>query len=158
MTVRDRGHTNNNASPAITTPILTEGLLEGYGNPTIVRIRGNMMCWNDSTSGSGAVALVTLGMFLADAAQVTVGISAMPLPFSNIGSDWIYWDQFIVGEQISNQADANDISFERHIVDSKAMRKVKLNHQLQLVAELQNVEGVPVMNVCGVVRCLLMLS
>ena len=146
------------ASPAITTPILVESILEGHGNPTIIRIRGNITVTADTTSSSGSLGLVTIGFFLADSAQVTVGVSAMPLPFSQIGSDWIYWDQFVVGEQVANEIDNNGISFERHIVDNKSMRKVKLNHALQMVAEIQSCEGTVVANICGVVRILLKLS
>ena len=146
------------ASPAITTPIIAESLLESDPNSTIVRIRGNLICWNDSTSNAGAMATVGVGIFLADIAQVTVGISAMPLPFGAIGSDWLYWDAFTVGEQVTNQADANGLSFDRHIVDNKAMRKVKSNQQLQMVTELATAEGTPVVNISGVLRVLLMLA
>jgi len=145
------------ASPAILATVVSEAILENDPNSTIIRIRGNLCVNNDSTSDAGALGIVIVGIMLADAAQLAVGVTAFPLPLSAIGSDWLYWDTFTFGEQVTNQADANGLSFDRHIVDNKGMRKVKFNQVLVLVAELTAVEGTPVVNLFGVLRVLLKL-
>ena len=139
--------------------VVTEASFETSPNPTIVRIRGQIGVLTDSSSSSGAFGVVFMGMIVVTAkARSPGGVGALPDPRADVGSDWIWFHQAIVGEQVANEVDNNDLSIERVIVDNKAMRKVGPNQVLVFIAGVITCEGTLVVNVCGGVRVLLKLS
>ncbi len=135
--------------------IQTEALLENAPNPTIVRTRGKVAAFTDASATPGGFGIVHMGMILVTATAFAA--SAIPLPFSQIGNDWLWWDQAIIGADASDVI-GSEITVDRVVVDSKAMRKVGLNQVLVFVAELQTCEGVMVANVCGSIRVLFKIA
>jgi len=136
----------------------TEAELEEFPTPTVVRTRGQLGVKADSgAAASPHLSSVGLGIYLADAAAVTAG--ALQLPISDIGSDWLWWWNAVITENTAtaaeNVSNGGWMLFERVVVDSKAMRKVKNNQVLVLVAQLVEEQGTGAANVFGTIRFLL---
>ena len=143
----------------ISAVMITEAVLENMPNPTIVRIRGELMVTNNAgVSTSASSGFCTVGAMLVDSRALAAGIGSMELPSTNVGSDWMYWDVFNFGEQVANEVDNNDLSVNRKVVDSKAMRKVKPNQALVLIAQVQTCVGTIEAHLCGSLRILLKLA
>ena len=135
--------------------IVTEAILEGHPNPTIVRIRGELLCSADAGASDLSFGEVIVGMMLVDDKALAAGIASLQTPATDIGSDWIYWDCFTIGSGASGSVELSDIATNRHVVDSKAMRKVGSNQALIMVVEVNTCEGTTIANLCGAVRILL---
>ena len=113
------------------------------------------MVTQDATMTAGGIAIVTMGLIVVTSAALAA--SGVPQPFSNVGSDWLWWYNSEIGEETSSTLIGRTISVERVVVDSKAMRKVGANQALIFVAECTNgtPSGVGSANVNGALRVLL---
>ena len=134
--------------------VISEANLEQFPNPTIVRTRGRMMLSSDPSSTPGGFGELSVGLIVVNTTAAAAGPTALPSPAGDIGSDFFYWDVFTFG------APAADVlgdtgSIDRHVVDSKAMRKIGPNQVVVMIAELTTCEGVLVCNLCGALRILL---
>jgi len=132
--------------------IVSEATMETFPTPTIVRIRGSLSLLTDDSSTPGAFGFVNVGLIVVTAAALAA--SGVPAPLTDIGNDWIWWECFTFGASAADVI-GEEITIDRKIVDSKAMRKVGLNEVLVLVAELNNSESVMVANLQGALRVLL---
>jgi len=144
------------ASGAFQT-MITEDQLENFPNPTIVRVRGRVMVLQDATTPADAFGSFAMGLILVTRPAFVA--NAVPLPFNDIGSDWLWWDVGTIGEESSGGIIGRTISVDRIIVDSKAMRKVKPNTVLVFVAQGLQAEGVNLTaNIFGQLRFLMKLA
>ena len=109
----------------------------------------------DSATTAGAFGLVTMGIILVTAKALAIGVTGIPNPNTDVGSDWIWWDVGTWGEETSSSVIGRPISVDRLVIDSKAMRKVGLNMALVFVAQAIACEGTVSANICGAVRILL---
>ncbi len=138
--------------------IVSETVLETFPNPTVVRIRGEVIVAISAAVGAnGANANITLGMKLTTASAFAAGGASVESPNTEIGSDWIWWNA-VPMRAASTAAPSNPDGIgllARVVVDSKAMRKVGPNQVLILVAH--NVVGGSTMTVAlsGTIRVLL---
>ncbi len=135
-----------------TTTVVSEALLENFPLPTIVRIRGRMAAITDASSTPGGFGLVSMGMILVTETAFAAG--AIPDPLTDIGDDWIWWDQGIIGSQ-ADDVIGGAVTIDRIVVDSKAMRKVQINLVLVFRCQLTTSESVMVANITGSIRVLL---
>ena len=132
--------------------VLFEAVIEEFPTPTLVRTRGALAAFTDPSSTPGSFGSVTMGIMQVNSAAVTG--AAVPAPITDVGTDWLWWDVFTVGAAASDVI-GEQITVDRKVVDSKAMRKLKNNSALILVAQLLTCEGTMVVNVCGGLRFLL---
>ena len=144
-------------SPGFTV-VIPETLLENDPNSTVVRVRGELMVSSDTASSSDSFGFCSVGIMLVDSKALAAGIASLQTPATDIGSDWLYWDVFNIGEAGASHTERSILSTNRHVVDSKAMRKVGSNQALVLVAEVVTCEGTTLANLCGELRVLLKLS
>jgi len=72
--------------------------------------------------------------------ETALAASAIPLPGTDVGNDWLWIDSAVVGSQADDQI-GGAVTVERMVVDSKAMRKVNNNQALVLVLQLTACEG-----------------
>jgi len=93
-----------------------------------------------------------MGLTVVTAAAVA-GL-AVPNPAVDFGSDWLWWDRAIIGVAAGDVI-GEEVTIDRLLVDSKAMRKIGLNEVLVFVARLTTCEGTLVGNLCGGLRFLL---
>ena len=125
-------------------PIVTEAELDNVPNPTLVRVRGQIFA---QMGPLGAVVdgfLLSHAIMVVDAKQLAIGTSAMPLPLSSNSEDFLWFGQQFVAAPVAaslNDVDQYSGTFDRLIVDSKAMRKVTLNQSIVLVSELEQWAG-----------------
>jgi len=134
--------------------IVNEATLEAFPTPTVIRIRGSLGLKAQPGGGAPAESSVGLGIYLADSVALAAG--SLQVPITDIGSDWIWWFNGLVGEPSAGQTELGRFeTFQRIDVDSKAMRKVKVNQALVLVAQSINARGTGQIDVFGTVRVLL---
>jgi len=103
---------------------------------TIVRIRGFIAVELDATAVDEKLA-VAVGIASVSTAAAAAGVVSLPTPFTEEAYPWIWHSYFIVmsGAGASLGVDYAGL-FHRIEVDSKAMRKVKLNESLVGVSEV----------------------
>ena len=79
--------------------VITEASLENIPNSTIVRCRGEIMVTvNNAASAALSRGSVTMGLMLVDSKALAIGITALQLPGTDIGSDWLWWATTGFGE------------------------------------------------------------
>ena len=134
--------------------IVTEAILEGVPNPTIIRVRGNLLLVPTAVTANARLHL-TMGIMVADVRAVAV--PATPLPLDDIGSDWLWWSNRSViadGSGTPPLEDSGDMLISRVEIDGKAMRKVQPNQVLILVLQNSAVNGTGTIRATGVLRML----
>jgi hypothetical protein len=99
---------------------------------------------------------MVMGIKLASSAAITG--TAVEVPFTDVGSDWIWWKAvplvLLTGGSVASPNGDGLTSNVRIEVDSKAMRKVKLNEALVLVMENLVSESTTTVGVDGAIRIL----
>ncbi len=124
-----------------TLPVVTEANLEQSPNPTLIRIRGEVIINVTARTAAQDACVLGMGIIPQGQAAITVGVTAMPKPITQIGSPWI-WHQMV--SMRSNVAPVNGTDLlgnARIPIDNKSMRKFDLNQGLQLVVENSAITG-----------------
>jgi len=123
---------------AITTTqaIFATAALEHGEDATLLRSRGEFIFVATPNAGAD-FDVIGIGLIVVQSAAVTVGGAAVPGPINDGDADWL-WHQFVpLDAGGASAADPNAIGlFARVTVDSKAMRKVRTDQTIILVAEL----------------------
>ena len=133
------------------TTLISEVNLETFPDPTVVRCRGSYIYSEASINGSVAV---TMGIMLIDNAALAAGVGSIQSPLTDVGSDWLWWDVFGLDNVGTENADPARTG--QRIIDSKVMRKVKVNQALVLVTEVTGLGGTAaVITIVGGIRILL---
>ncbi len=101
---------------------------------TVMRIRGNVLASLDFVAANEKLSLA-LGLIVITDAVLAAGPTAMPSPIAVPDAEWI-WHQYIP-LQAQGAAQVEDLGNQvfRAEIDSKAMRKVKANENVVLVAD-----------------------
>ena len=127
-------------SLAATTAMVVDTLVPAVERQTIVRIRGLLSVKSDQTGGDED-AVGAFGIAVVEEPAATVGITALPTPTSDIGSDaWMYWTPFTYSVEFADATGFQVNAAQSLVVDSKAMRKVENNQRL--VSVIQNISAV----------------
>ena len=141
---------------SVVATLVTEANLEQSPNPTLVRIRGNLLVTLISSAAVPSSTHMVMGIKLASSAAITG--TAVEVPFTDVGSDWIWWKAvplvLLTGGSVASPNGDGLTSNVRIEVDSKAMRKVKLNEALVLVMENLVSESTTTVGVDGAIRIL----
>ncbi len=141
---------------SVVSTLITEATLEQSPVPTLVRIRGSCLLNIISSAAVPSSTLVVMGIKLASSAAVAG--AAVEVPFTQIGSDWIWWKAIplvlLTGGSVASPNGDGLNSNTRVEIDSKAMRKVKLNELLVFVVENVVSESTTTVGVDGAVRVL----
>ena len=120
---------------------------------TIYRCRGNLLALLD-VQAAGNVNLLGVGLMVASDAQVAAGATAFPSPIDAVDADWI-WHSFLpLKSETGTQSDLLGGQVARMEIDTKAMRKVKMNDNLVMVADGQQLAGTGVVDAIAAVRVL----
>ncbi len=121
---------------------------------TLTRCRGSLVTNITSVATVGLVR-VDVGLILATDNQVAVGITAFSDPTSDFDAEWTWMGQmYVVGRDTTTANNTGGISRDILQVDTKAMRKVKQNEQLVLVAVATSLTGSIGVEVGGTLRTL----
>ena len=125
----------------------------GGRTQTLMRTRGNMVCWVDGAPAVGVLVLVSLGMHLVpEGTGSTVTVS----PLTEPGAGWFYHEAVVIGydEPVTDVIDVPGLSSVRSVIDIKAMRVIRPEIEIQLVIEATTVGGAGAINVHVVGRFL----
>ncbi len=100
---------------------------------TLLRLRGNLLCYVDTTQAPTGLMQVALGLILVPEGT---GTTVLWSPATDGDAPWIWYDIFHVGyeEAVTDVVDIPGITSYRSVIDSKAMRIVR-NQEVQLVIE-----------------------
>ncbi len=121
--------------------MVSEATLEEAPNPTHVRCRGQLDV-HASAGSAGDMVRWSAGLMYVDTRAVTVGVTAIPSPISDGSSDgWLWIVTGALRIPATNVDDPLGATWDRIIVDSKAMRKVGKNEQLVVVYQTSSTAG-----------------
>ena len=113
--------------------IVTEAALENTPNPTLIRVRGEVIVMVTAIGAANAKAICSLGLIIQSNAAIAAGAGAMPQPNADVGSDFL-WHR-MVPLHVDNAIDTEGklgTQASRFEIDNKAMRKFGLNQGLVL--------------------------
>lgn len=114
-----------------TTSVLGLGQTS-LGGVTIARVRGNLelVLTAAAAAGDGFHVGFGIGISTADAFSVG-GVTSLPNPLDDMDwGGWIYHTILDIHNVTATIADGSNVPVVRHVVDSKAMRKMKPNETI----------------------------
>ena len=156
MARRDRGHSRLNVrwtlgggSVLALAADSTAGIVvitEGVVNTTLMRTRGNLIAWLDGVQAPGQIISVGCGLIVNPGGQGTTVVSS---PLTDGEAPWLWYETFVLAyeETVTDVIAVDGISSLRKEVDSKAMRVIRPDREVQFVVETINILGSPPVNV-----------
>ncbi len=107
---------------------------------TLLRIRGESLCWVDAAQAPGGLANVSVGIRLAPEGQGTTVVNS---PFTDGNYPWLFFETFNLAyeEMVIDVVDVPVITGRRAVIDNKAMRRVRPDQELQIVLENTTLGG-----------------
>ena len=104
-----------------------------HDRETIMRTRGNLICYADTTQAPGGLVQIDIGLI-----QVPEGTGTTVLwaPLTDGDAPWLFHESFFIGyeECVTDVIDVPGITSFRSVIDNKAMRRIR-NQELQIVLE-----------------------
>ena len=119
---------------------------------TLLRVRGEQVCYADSTQAPAKLASIGIGLILVPEGT---GTTVLWSPITDGDAPWFWVDYFMIGyeEMVTDVVGVPGITSARRVIDSKAMRKNR-NMEVQAVVENATVIGAINVNVEGQARFL----
>jgi len=111
---------------------------------TLLRIRGNLLSFVDTTQAPGGLANVGIGMIMVPEGT---GATVLWSPITDADAPWFWIETFSLGyeEMVTDVIDVPGATSFRSTIDSKAMR-INRNSEVQAVLEVSNVSGAVAIN------------
>ena len=106
----------------------------GEGN-TIVRIRGHLSAYLDAASAANNGFAVTLGIGIVTDQAFAIGATALPNPNDDTDWSWLWTHYAFVMSPTGTVGEAPTAARLDVVVDTKAMRKIKLNEIVFMVMD-----------------------
>ena len=133
----------NAAQVIVTGGVLTE---------TLMRSRGEVLLWLDDIAGqtAGDLVRVTMGMLVVPSGLGTTVISS---PFTDGDAPWFWFETIALGAE--EAGDMFGIGYARVQVDSRAMRVIRPDQEVQFVVEASTVTAAQPVNVAVGIRFLM---
>ena len=115
-------------------------LTSGTMPETILRIRGNVLAYIDATQAPGTFVKVGMGLIIMPEGT---GSTVTSSPISDSNAPWLWHIQFALAyEEYVTDVVANQVaSGFRGVIDSKAMRRIRPDREVQFVIENVTVGG-----------------
>ncbi len=131
--------------PSVTTMTVTGGTIIGSLNAaalalrpfTIVRSHFELLLKSDQSAATENQ-VAAFGLAVVSDQAAAVGVSAVPTPDTDSGSDLWFVHQYLMGAFDFTTGTGYRNVGERYSVDSKAMRKVDIGQDLVIVAEMDS--------------------
>ena len=141
------GGTTPNAVTTSGVQILGSGIITGFGEETLVRVRGLLDIVLKTAGATGDGFFGAVGIGLVSSAAFLGGVSTVPTPITELGWDGWLWHSFfsVHGDQVAGES-ARGSGHYRVEVDSKAMRKVETDMTLYGIIESVEI-GVATMDI-----------
>ncbi len=123
-------------------------------NDTILRTRGILRAWLDSTQAPGVGVDVAVGMCVVPDGP---GTTVLWSPVTDANAPWFWYTRFTLAyeEMVTDVIDVPGMTSFTEVIDSKAMRKIPPDSEVQVVAENVTLLAAGSINVCSGSRMLL---
>ena len=120
---------------------------------TLLRMRGEMMIWADAIQTGAVAALITFGVIKVPEGT---GTTVVYTPVSDSNAPWILYGQATIAyeEYVADVIDCPLGTAARIEIDNKAMRRIRPDEELQLVAENTSLLGSLSVNLSYSIRSL----
>ena len=126
---------------AAATIVLDQVGIPNVQEQTVVRTRGILTIINDQQAATRNVH-GAFGIAIVEEPAATIGVTAVPSPISDIGSDaWFVWLPFELTNQFASAIGFNTPAQSNFMIESKAMRKLSIEQRLVFVVENEAVAG-----------------
>jgi len=121
---------------------------------TIMRIRGQLVAWLDSTPTPPKAVEVAIGALVMPEGQGTTVVSG---PLDDESAPWLFYERFTLGyeEMVTDVIQVEGLAIYRATIDVKAMRILRPDRELQLVVEQATLENANSINLSFGFRILL---
>jgi len=121
---------------------------------TILRIRGDLLAYLDSTATPGARVDVAVGIALVPEGSSTTVVWS---PITDVEAPWFLYERFSLGyeEMVTDVIDIPNITGYRKTLDVKSMRIVRPDVEAQIVVEQATLSGADAINLSLSARVLL---
>ncbi len=121
---------------------------------TVLRLRGEILCWLDSTQAPGVAIDVGIGLITrAGGSSTTVRSN----PITDADAPWLMYERFTLAyeEAVTDVIAAQVCMAKRITVDVKAMRKLRPDQEMQVVLEQATIGSAGSINCSLTMRALL---
>ncbi len=137
---------NNGFGLSATSAGITMASSTSLKTQTLMRTRGEIIGWIDGNEASAVAVLVSVGLQLVPAGT---GTTVLTDPFGESAASWFYHQEFVLGyeEYVTDVIDAPILTCFRGIVDSKAMRILRPEEEVQSVITNTTLSGAASVNV-----------
>ncbi len=130
------GSTGLTSITASSVAIIGSGSVPTVPELTVARIRGLFDIFLTSSTSPGDGFFGALGIGMVQTPAFAAGISAIPTPLSELGSEnWLWLSHFSVHEA-SADGQGSGTDHQRVFIDSKAMRKQSAEQTLYIALEV----------------------
>ncbi len=120
---------------------------------TLLRIRGNVLCYADATQAPGGLIDIGLGLIVVPGGT---GTTVTQAPITDADAPWLWYDRFAIGyeEYVTDVIDLPVAAAYRSVIDNKAMRILRLDEEIQFVVENATLGAAMSVNVVASMRLL----
>ncbi len=115
---------------------------------TVMRTRGEVYGYIDGVAAPGELFEVAIGLIVMPAGQ---GSTVVLAPITDPDAPWYYYTRFTLGyeEAVVDVVDVPGITSFRAVIDSKAMRILRPEQEVQIVMENATIQSAGAVN-CGI--------
>ncbi len=112
----------------------------GNTSQTLMRTRGEILCYVDAAGAPGVFADVAVGMIVMPGGSGTTVTSS---PITDPDAPWFFYERFSLGyeERVTDVVSINGIDFFRKAIDVKAMRVIRPDREIQVVIEQASIQS-----------------
>jgi len=129
-------------------------LTTGVRPETLMRTRGQLVVTLDGVQAPTSLLDVAVGLIKVPEGQGTTVVSS---PITDGNAPWLYYERFTIGyeEMVADVIDIPSLTIFRAEIDSKAMRIIRPDEEVQFVVEQATISGSAAINVAASFRFLL---
>ncbi len=117
----------------------------GTSPTTLLRIRGEVCCYLDGATAPPTGIHVTYGIILVPEGS---GTTVQYTPVADANAPWLLYGSGFLGyeEMVTDVIDVPTTTGFRHVIDNKAMRRIRPDVEMQIVFENTTVGGADAFN------------
>ena len=125
----------------------------GTASQTIMRTRGHLLAYIDGASAPAKLVRLGCGLIIAQSGQ---GATVLSSPVTDGDAPWFWYETFCLGyeEGVVDTLEYAGVSVVRIPIDTKAMRVLRPNQEVQAVVENVTVGNASAVNICIDIRML----
>ena len=145
--VRWRGFSGGTEGTALAAGTFADQMVTASTAPeTIMRTRGEVCVWIDNSEAPPVELILSIGLILVPEGT---GATVLWAPFTDDNAPWFWFDSFTIGyeEYVTDVIAAQEMHAVRRVIDSKAMRRMPSDVEIQLVMENTTISGAGSVNV-----------